>query len=162
MLESVEATHSSHSFNNRVASLLGMTHPPRRMDSQAKYCSLARGDGGLYLRMPVSAGYQEKIWVRLLNLLLLLSAWTATSCQDHAAGNILVHESGGLVTDSRGAPLNFARGRTLGENLGIVAAGKAVHSKVLAAIQQLRLEEEVDKDKGEVSAWTSLGTHRGF
>jgi 3'(2'), 5'-bisphosphate nucleotidase len=63
-----------------------------------------------------------------------------------------VHESGGLVTDSRGAPLNFARGRTLGENLGIVAAGKAVHSKVLAAIQQLRLEEEVDKDKGEVSA----------
>jgi 3'(2'), 5'-bisphosphate nucleotidase len=33
------------------------------MDSQAKYCALARGDGGVYLRMPTGVGYIEKIWV---------------------------------------------------------------------------------------------------
>jgi 3'(2'), 5'-bisphosphate nucleotidase len=62
-LESVEAAHSSHSFNDRVSSILGVTRAPTRMDSQAKYCSLARGDGGAYLRMPTGVGYREKIWV---------------------------------------------------------------------------------------------------
>lgn len=63
-LESVEAAHSSHSFNEKVARHLAITRPPTRMDSQAKYCALARGDGGVYLRMPVGSGYVEKIWVR--------------------------------------------------------------------------------------------------
>ena len=62
-LESVEAAHSSHSFNDRVSTLLNITRPPTRMDSQAKYCCLARGDAGAYLRMPVGVGYLEKIWV---------------------------------------------------------------------------------------------------
>lgn len=62
-LESVEAAHSSHSFNDRVSSLLNVTRPPTRMDSQAKYGCLARGDGGAYLRMPTGVGYREKIWV---------------------------------------------------------------------------------------------------
>lgn len=65
-LESVEAAHSSHSFNDRVSSILGITRPPTRMDSQAKYCALARGDGGAYLRMPTGVGYKEKIWVRFV------------------------------------------------------------------------------------------------
>jgi 3'(2'), 5'-bisphosphate nucleotidase len=64
-LESVEAAHSSHSFNDRVSSLLGITRNPMRMDSQAKYGCLARGEGGAYLRMPTGVGYQEKIWVQL-------------------------------------------------------------------------------------------------
>lgn len=63
-LESVEAAHSSHSFNDRVSTLLNIKRPPIRMDSQAKYCCLARGDGGAYLRMPTGVGYREKIWVR--------------------------------------------------------------------------------------------------
>lgn len=63
-LESVESGHSAHSFNALVASALGVTKPPNRMDSQAKYCVLARGgEGNVYLRMPVGKGYQEKIWV---------------------------------------------------------------------------------------------------
>ena len=64
-LESVEAAHSSHSVNDRVATLLGVTKVPIRMDSQAKYGALSRGDGGAYLRMPTGVGYQEKIWVRI-------------------------------------------------------------------------------------------------
>lgn len=121
--ESVEAAHTSHGFNHRVAQVLGITKPPTRMDSQAKYCALSRGDGGIYLRMPTKAGYLEKIW-------------------DHAPGSILVEEAGGVVSDSRGLPLDFGLGRTLGTNYGVIAAGKAVHAKVLAAVQKVKEEEE--------------------
>ncbi|PAV15676.1 3(2),5-bisphosphate nucleotidase HAL2 [Pyrrhoderma noxium] len=121
-LESVESGHSSHGFNERVAQIMKISRQPTRMDSQAKYCALARGDGGVYLRMPVGSGYREKIW-------------------DHAAGSLIVEEAGGVVTDSRGLPLNFGLGRDLGENHGVVGAGKTVQSKVIAAIQQAKEEE---------------------
>ena len=62
-LESVESGHSSHGFNERVAQIMKIFRQPTRMDSQAKYFALARGDGGVYLRMPVGSGYREKIWV---------------------------------------------------------------------------------------------------
>ena len=70
-LESVEKAHAKLSFNQRVGQILGVTRPPTRMDSQAKYCSLARGDGAVYLRMPTGTGYREKIWVRALRALWL-------------------------------------------------------------------------------------------
>lgn len=62
-LESVEAAHADLEFNNRVSELLNIMRAPTRMDSQAKYGCLARGDGSVYLRMPTGAGYREKIWV---------------------------------------------------------------------------------------------------
>ncbi|KAJ7606844.1 hypothetical protein FB45DRAFT_949270 [Roridomyces roridus] len=116
-LESVEAAHSSHSTTDTITTILGITRPSVRMDSQAKYGCLARGDGGMYLRMPTGVGYREKIW-------------------DHASGNLLVTEAGGVVTDSRGQPLDFGLGRTLGENFGVIATGKEVHAAVLDAVQQ--------------------------
>jgi len=118
-LESAEAAHSSHSFSDRVSSILKITSPPIRMDSQAKYCCLARGDGGVYLRMPTGRGYQEKIW-------------------DHAPGSLLVEEAGGIITNSLGKPLDFGLGRTLGENFGIIGAGKEVHAEVLDAVQKAK------------------------
>lgn len=39
------------------------------------------------------------------------------------------------MTDSRGQPLNFGLGRTLGENFGVIACGKDVHSRLLEAVQ---------------------------
>ncbi|KAK7696506.1 hypothetical protein QCA50_001164 [Cerrena zonata] len=126
LLESVEKAHAKLSFNEKVASNLGITRPPTRMDSQAKYCSLARGDGGVYLRMPTGVGYKEKIW-------------------DHAPGSLLVEEAGGVVSDSRGEPLDFGLGRTLGENFGVIAAGKHVHSKVLDAVKRVKEEEETSQ-----------------
>lgn len=72
-LESVEAAHSSHSFNDRLASILGVTRPPLRLDSQAKYGCLARGEGSAYLRFPTGVGYIEKIWVcRIITLWLTI------------------------------------------------------------------------------------------
>ena len=65
-LESVEKAHAALDTNARVAARLGVRATPVRMDSQAKYAALARGDGGggVYLRLPVArggGGYQEKI-----------------------------------------------------------------------------------------------------
>jgi 3'(2'), 5'-bisphosphate nucleotidase len=53
----------------------------------------------------------------------------------------LVQKSGGIVTDSRGTPLNFGLGRTLGENLGVIAAGANVHAAVLEAVQLAQTEK---------------------
>lgn len=61
--ESVEAGHSSHGQQAEIAKLLKISKPSVRMDSQAKYASISRGDGDIYLRLPVSATYEEKIWV---------------------------------------------------------------------------------------------------
>lgn len=47
-----------------------------------------------------------------------------------------------MVTDSRGKPLDFGLGRTLGENFGVVAAGKDVHTRVLEAVQRAAAEEK--------------------
>lgn len=51
-----------------------------------------------------------------------------------------MEEAGGVVTDSRGQPLDFGLGRTLGENFGVIAAGKDVHAHVLQAVQKASLE----------------------
>ncbi|KAK5987822.1 3'(2'),5'-bisphosphate nucleotidase [Cladobotryum mycophilum] len=116
--ESVEAGHSSHGDQAAISQKLGITEPSVRMDSQAKYGSIARGAGDIYLRLPTSATYQEKIW-------------------DHAAGDLIVRESGGQVTDIHGKRLDFSIGRTLAGNKGVVAAPVAVHGQVLEAVQQV-------------------------
>ena len=116
--ESVEAAHSSHGDQATIAQKLGITKKSVRMDSQAKYGSIARGAGDLYLRLPVRKDYVEKIW-------------------DHAAGDLIVREAGGEVTDAEGKRLDFGRGRTLTANKGVVAAPKEVHGKVLDVVKSV-------------------------
>ncbi|EME49912.1 hypothetical protein DOTSEDRAFT_68656 [Dothistroma septosporum NZE10] len=116
--ESVEAAHSNQSDSGKIAEKLGITKPSVRMDSQAKYGSIARGAGDLYLRLPVKKDYVEKIW-------------------DHAAGDLIVREAGGQVTDVEGKRLNFSLGRTLKENKGVIAAPKDVHAKVIEVVQSV-------------------------
>ncbi|KAH9907189.1 3',5'-bisphosphate nucleotidase [Xylariomycetidae sp. FL2044] len=116
--ESVEAGHSSHGDQADIAQKLGITNPSVRMDSQAKYASIARGAGDIYLRLPVKATYQEKIW-------------------DHAAGDLIVREAGGAVTDIHGKRLDFTVGRTLANNKGVVAAPVGGHAQVLDTVQEV-------------------------
>ncbi|KAK7421522.1 3'(2'),5'-bisphosphate nucleotidase [Neonectria magnoliae] len=116
--ESVEAGHSAHDDQALISKKLGITAPSVRMDSQAKYGSIARGAGDIYLRLPVKATYQEKIW-------------------DHAAGDLIVREAGGQVTDIQGKRLDFGAGRTLANNKGVIAAPAAVHAKVLEVVQEV-------------------------
>ena len=119
--ESVERAHSSHGATARVASLLGITAPPYRVDGQTKYAIVARGEASLYLRLPSRPGYHEKIW-------------------DHAAGSLVVHEAGGRVTHVDGEELDFSRGRTLPDTSGIVVSNGRIHDQVLRAVRKVRHE----------------------
>jgi 3'(2'), 5'-bisphosphate nucleotidase len=121
--ESVESGHSNHGDQATIASKLGITKPSVRMDSQAKYASIARGAGDLYLRLPFAKKYEEKIW-------------------DHAAGVVIVQEAGGEVTDAWGKPLDFGIGRTLKENNGVVGAPKALLPQVLEVVKEVLSAKE--------------------
>ena len=114
--ESVESGHSSHDAAAAVAERLGITAEPVRLDSQAKYAVVARGEAGIYLRLPTRPGYVEKIW-------------------DHAAGVLVVEEAGGRVTDVNGTPLSFRHGRGLEENRGVIVTNGRLHEAVLEALQ---------------------------
>jgi 3'(2'), 5'-bisphosphate nucleotidase len=116
--ESVESGHSAHGDAAAVAGRLGITSPPLRMDSQAKYAVVARGDADIYLRLPTSADYREKIW-------------------DHAAGALIVAEAGGAVTDIQGRPLEFHHGRELVANRGVIVTNGRLHECVLGAVRDL-------------------------
>lgn len=113
--ESVESGHSSHGWSGQIASTLGITREPFRIDSQCKYLAVARADADIYLRLPTRKGYQEKIW-------------------DHAGGVILVEEAGGAVTDIHGAPAEFHHGRTLSANEGMVVTNGQFHPQVVDAV----------------------------
>jgi len=65
--------------------------------------------------------------------------------QDHAPGQLIVEEAGGMVTDSRGDPLNFGLGRTLGENFGVIACSKGIHPAVLEAVRKAAEAKDIDK-----------------
>jgi 3'(2'), 5'-bisphosphate nucleotidase len=112
-VESYESGHSSQADAARIASALGITAPPLRMDSQAKYAVVARGQADIYLRLPEPT-YVEKVW-------------------DHAAGSIIASEAGAVVTDAHGRPLDFSTGRTLSSNRGLIVAPAAVHGRVVEA-----------------------------
>ncbi|KAJ2719240.1 3'(2'),5'-bisphosphate nucleotidase [Coemansia sp. Benny D115] len=114
--ESVEEGHTNHGDSANIAKLLQITKPSVRMDSQCKYAAVARGDADIYLRLPRQASYVEKIW-------------------DHGAGNIVISEAGGRVSDVNGKPLDFSTGRTLSENKGIVAASADIFDSVIAAVK---------------------------
>jgi HAL2 family 3'(2'),5'-bisphosphate nucleotidase len=121
--ESVESGHSAQGDSAAVAAALGISTPPFRMDSQAKYAVVARGEADLYLRLPTRADYREKIW-------------------DHAAGALIVAESGGTVTDVRGRPLEFNHGHELTANRGVIVSNGRIHERVIEAIRRLGIGTE--------------------
>lgn len=117
--ESVESGHSNQGEAAQIAAILGITAEPYRIDSQCKYAAVARNDASIYLRLPTSETYREKIW-------------------DHAAGKLIVEAAGGTVTDMHGQPLDFSLGRHLDNNKGVVATCGAIHDEVINAIRQVR------------------------
>ena len=116
--ESVESGHSNQDHSALIASRLGITAEPYRIDSQCKYAAVARGDASIYLRLPTRADYVEKIW-------------------DHAAGKFVVEQAGGVVTDVTGAPLDFSHGARLQANSGVVATDGRFHDQVIEAVQSV-------------------------
>ncbi len=116
--ESVESNHADHLAHQRLAQRLRIAQPSLKMDSQAKYGILARGEVTLYLRVPSLSepGYKENIW-------------------DHAAGAIIAEEAGGRVTDVLGKPLDFSCGVKMARNHGVVVSNGILHDAVLKALR---------------------------
>ena len=118
--ESVESDHADHLCHERLARHLNILRPSIKMDSQAKYGIVARGEATLYVRVPSpsDSGYKEKIW-------------------DHAAGAIIAGEAGARVTDTLGRPLDFSSGVKMAKNHGILVTNGILHDAVLKALQQV-------------------------
>lgn len=118
-MESVEAKHSNHHLSAAVAEEIGLELPSLRIDSQAKYGALSRGDASIFMRFPPDT-YREKIW-------------------DHVAGVIVLEEAGGVVTDALGNSLDFSQGRYLPYlNGGLIAATPSMHKAIIAALKKIR------------------------
>jgi 3'(2'), 5'-bisphosphate nucleotidase len=113
----VESSAKNHDALADVTARAGITHPPYRLDSQAKYAVVARGEADLYLRYSIKP-YVEKVW-------------------DHAAGVLVIEEAGGRVTDILGQPLDFSCGRELSRNKGIIATNRVIHDRVLTAVRKM-------------------------
>ena len=116
--ESVEASHGDHDAHKAVARAVGIESPSLRMDSQAKYGAVSRGDAALYLRLPSPKypDYRENIW-------------------DHAAGALIVEEAGGEVSDMFGRPLDFASAAQMEDNRGVVVSTREVHARVIDVLR---------------------------
>lgn len=127
---SVEKAHSSQDDTARLLDHISSTHEveigePARLDSQAKYAVVARGQASAYLRLPAKKGYVEKIW-------------------DHAAGMLVAREAGALVSDVYGQALDFSKGARLEANTGIVCAGSAYHVMFVDGIKELGLSGDAE------------------
>jgi len=119
LAESVESNHSNPAVQAEVAQAVGLNAPCLRIDSQAKYGIVARGEAALYIRLPTPQSLEKR-----------QNTW------DHAAGAIVVAEAGGRVTDMYGQPLDFSFGFKLLNNQGIIASNSVIHQAVLAAVAQ--------------------------
>ncbi|KAK6521101.1 hypothetical protein TWF506_001335 [Arthrobotrys conoides] len=119
--EGVETGHSNHNLQAKIAAGLGITKPSVRYDSQAKYAALALGEAEIYLRLPSSMKYEEKIW-------------------DHAAGSLVVEEAGGVAFDMYGDKLDFTTGRTFKRNKGVIVMPKAIQEDVVRVVREVAVE----------------------
>jgi 3'(2'), 5'-bisphosphate nucleotidase len=111
---SVERAHSASDALEAAASALGPVVPVR-VDSQAKYALVARGDADAYVRRSPSPDYRECAW-------------------DHVAGALVAREAGCTVTDVHGRPMDFGGGRRLAASEGVLCAAPGLHGALLAAL----------------------------
>ncbi|MEM1424352.1 MAG: inositol monophosphatase family protein, partial [Planctomycetota bacterium] len=131
LCESVEKSHSAHEKHAAIVDAMRRRdgigrgeHEGVRLDSQAKYAVVARGQSDLYLRLPRPPKDPSK--GRYIDLI-----W------DHAAGAIVATESGCAVSDLRGKPLDFSAGAGLEHNFGLAVSDPTVHGAVIGACAEL-------------------------
>lgn len=114
-VERIEITNRNHDVTEQIVHEAGIVSEPIRMDSQAKYAAVARGEAEIYLRHTIKPGYREKVW-------------------DHAAGVLVITEAGGRVTNLKGQPLDFSLGAEVAGNFGVLATNTRWHDTLLPII----------------------------
>lgn len=117
VVQSFERQHGDPGRCARVLQLLENDRPVLLMDSQAKHVIVAAGVSDLLMRFPPDASFHDSVL-------------------DQAAGSLLIEEAGGRVTDLGGQPLDFATGRRLLRNEGMLASNGLLHAAALEAVQR--------------------------
>ncbi|OBA27269.1 3(2),5-bisphosphate nucleotidase HAL2 [Hanseniaspora valbyensis NRRL Y-1626] len=123
-LEGFEKTHSSHDLQDLIKQKFNINNA-LHLDSQVKYCLLALNLGNLYLRLPTSLEFREKIW-------------------DHAAGNSLLKSLNYNHTDSLDdLDVDFYTGGRFFLTKGVIASNlsKELHAQVVAYSKDLILKK---------------------
>ena len=115
MLRSFVESHIDVDATHRFEQAAGIERPPILMDSQAKHAAISMGRAELFVRIPASPSYRERVW-------------------DHAAGALAIEEAGGRVTDLAGRPLDFGAGRRLERNDGVVASNGLLHPAIIRGL----------------------------
>lgn len=110
--ESFDSSHINKQIHDQVVKILRISNPPVKVDSQIKYALVASGDVSFYLRFPRVRDYKEYVW-------------------DHAAGQLIVEEAGGTVTDVLGNEIYYEKSNKLEKNMGIVASNGAIHDEIV-------------------------------
>jgi 3'(2'), 5'-bisphosphate nucleotidase len=117
VLGSVERAHGDPAVIESVVRRAGLGGGWVRIDSQAKYAAVAAGLAETYIRPRNREDWRERVW-------------------DHAAGAAIVTGAGGRVSDLDGHRLDFALGRTLDQNRGVLVTNGLVHDLVLGALAE--------------------------
>jgi len=116
--ESFDNSHININIHKQIADIINIKKPPLKIDSQIKYSLVASGDVSLYLKIPRPSDYKEYIW-------------------DNAAGQLIVEEAGGAVTDLSGNEIYYEKTDKLMKNSGIIASNKIIHNDVVKITSQL-------------------------
>ncbi|OAQ70625.1 myo-inositol-1(or 4)-monophosphatase [Pochonia chlamydosporia 170] len=85
--------------------------------SHVRYAGLIIGGGDLLVRIPSGRESWSCIW-------------------DHAGAQLIYREVGGKITDLDGREIDFARGRYLSGNRGLVFAREGIHAEVLRVARE--------------------------
>ncbi|EXJ83580.1 3'(2'),5'-bisphosphate nucleotidase [Capronia coronata CBS 617.96] len=119
-VDSVASDNITHQIHRAIAERLGSTTWPGTdiWSSQMKYIGLAVGAFDAMVRIPPDRSYRASVW-------------------DHAGGQLIYAEVGGVLSDTSGKPFDFGLGRNLESNLGLVAAPASIHPKLLEAVKEV-------------------------
>jgi 3'(2'), 5'-bisphosphate nucleotidase len=109
---SYESTHVDDMKTKHLLEKLQIKKEPIKSDGQGKYGLVAGGQAHIFLRIPKDQSYREKIW-------------------DHRAGELLVREAGGIVTDIHGRTLECQEGHSFSDSIGVLACHPTLHEKVV-------------------------------
>lgn len=111
--ETIHALVSRSRQTQELTDLLEAIQPAEisRMGGSLKTVEVARGNVNLFLCPPSSTMH---LW-------------------DLCAPSVILHEAGGLLTDVRGEPIDYARPDTANSN-GVIAASSAIHKTVISKL----------------------------
>lgn len=113
---SVEADWAGADRVLPVLKAAGLEPKLERLDGQCKYAMVALGRSDLFLRLPKRRHTPDYIW-------------------DHAAGELIIRESGAKMTDTHGLALDFGVGKSLDRNAGFLAAAEPLHRRLLGLLR---------------------------